>query len=107
MSLVGRYSCHELGAVLTITEANDSNGRGRGRFAMGGMTIPINLHYHFENSDGPRTNLIIWDTNTDPNQYVGGAGVSDTPYADEGVHLAGGLSVLGKTAGFSCFFKKG
>jgi len=104
--LNGKFSCAELGATLTISDAFDGNGSGKGVFTMGGMTIPVQLHYHFENSVGKRTNYRLWGSNEDPNQYVGMAGASETPFATNGISMAGGLSILGQTTGFSCFFKR-
>ena len=107
MTLKGKYSCSELSATLTITEANDSNGTGEGSFSMGGVTVPVTMKYHFKNSAGPTTNYVLSGLNNDPNQYVGMAGFSKTAHASDGITLAGGLSVSdGDVAGFSCFFKR-
>ena len=105
-NLQATFSCKELGASLTIREANDRNGSGKGSFSMGGVTVPVSIHYHFENHGTKGTNYTIWGNTDNPNHYVGIAGDSKTTGADRGMTLAGGLSISGQTTSFSCFFRR-
>ncbi len=102
MSLVGTYTNNELGATLSITSANVSDGTGGGTFSMGGIDYPIALHFHFDNNVGPNAVLQIWTSNTYGWDYVGAAGSSDSAE----INLAGGASSVSGTTPFSGVFSK-
>lgn len=106
MSLVGTYTCKPMGAVLTVTSANDANGQGTGTFSIGGNTVNVDIHYHFANSSGPSTNLAIWGMKDDPNFYVGGAGVTNND-TYKAIQLAGGASIGPEVIHFGGSFVRG
>ena len=104
-NLQAKFSCAELGATLTITKANDSNGTGNGSFSIGGVNVPVAVYYHFEHKGTRGANFTIWGDTTGPN-HLGMAGSSKTTGADHGITLAGGLAISSQTTSFSCFFKR-
>ena len=77
MSLVGTYVNIAQNYKLVITEANDSNGQGRGIMNWGPHAIPVTVHYHFENNVGPVTNLNIWGSLDNPNKYLTASGATN------------------------------
>jgi hypothetical protein len=77
MSLVGTYVNVAQNYTLVITEANDSNGTGKGTMNWGPHAIPVTLHYHFKNSGGPETCLWVVGNQDDPNKYFAGAGYTN------------------------------
>ena len=89
MSLVGRYYCPENGSTFTVTEANVANGQGAGIFEIDNISIPVKIHYHFENNVGPITDLWFAGGKDDPNEYVGGAGRTNNQGFNS-IKLAGG-----------------
>ena len=89
MSLVGRYFCPELNSTFNVTEANVANGQGAGVFEIDHISIPVRIHYHFENNVGPITDLWFAGGKDDPNEYVGGAGRTNNQGFRE-IVLAGG-----------------
>ena len=74
MSLVGKYHCAALNANFVVTSADNSQGRAVGQFELGGITIPVNIHYHFRNNVGPITDLWFSGNLDNPDFYTGGAG---------------------------------
>lgn len=74
MSLVGTYVNVAQNFKLVIANANDSNGAANGTMYWGPHTIPVNIHYHFENNVGPITNLWVAGGVDNPNKYIGAAG---------------------------------
>ena len=89
MSLVGTYYSSEINSTFTVTEANDSNGQGKGIIEIDKISIPVRIHYHFENNVGPITDFWFAEGKDDPNEYVGGAGrTNNQGYAN--IKIAGG-----------------
>lgn len=100
MSLVGTYVNVAQAFTLQITEANDSNGSGTGTMNWGPHTVPVNLHYHFENSNGPETNLLVTGMQDDPNMYFAGSGyTSNEGYAS--IQIGMSLSTEGRVDAFA------
>lgn len=106
MSIQGTYNNKALNAKLVITEANDSNGQGKGTFSIGGASYEVALHYHFDNNTGPTTVMQIWTSNTYGWDYVGAAGSTPTADGSKGITLAGGFANTKTTNGFSGLFTK-
>lgn len=109
MGLEGKYSCADLEATLTITEAKMSDGTGTAVFSMNGTTLNVHLNFHFHYDVGPSTNYRLSGSKGGSNainQYVGMAGYSDDTEARSGIHLAGGLSVGDEVNSFSGVFTK-
>jgi hypothetical protein len=106
MSLIGTYSCPQLGAKLVIKEANNDNGKGSGTFTIGNLTIQVSINYHWKNNGGPETVYEIWASDFNGYDYVGAAGHSSDTDASKGIMLVGGLSNVDSTHGFSGLFKK-
>jgi len=79
MSLVGTYVNVAQNFTLIITEANDSNGTGKGTMNWGLHSIPVTLHYHFKNNTGAETNLTVLGSQDNPNKYFAGAGYATGP----------------------------
>jgi len=89
MSLVGKYHSKEINSNLIIKDANNANGQASGQIEIGGITIPVKIHYHFENNVGPVTNLWFAGNQDNPNEYIGGAGrTNNTNFAT--IDIAGG-----------------
>lgn len=92
MTLAGNYFCQALNSRFVVERADDSNGSASGYFEMqgkdGNVVIPVTIHYHFENNVGPITNLWFAGNDDNPNEYVGGAGRTNTSF--EVIQLAGG-----------------
>jgi len=105
-NLTGTYVCKELGAELKITEANNSNGNGKGVLSLGKMSSGVSIHYHFKNSTGPETTLVITGINDDPNLYVGAAGFLPNNSNVTEITLAGGWATINEAIGFSSKFKR-
>ena len=103
-NLIGTYVCKELSAQFKVTEANDSNGNGKGVFLLGTMSLEVSIHYHFKNSGGPETTLLFSGGKDDPNQYVGGAGFYPNNNKVTEITLAGGWSTINEAIGFSSKF---
>lgn len=89
MSLVGKYFCAANNSTFTVTEANVANGQGRGVFEIDNISIPVAIHYHFENNVGPVTDLWFAGGKEDPNEFVGGAGRTNNQ-GFPNIQLAGG-----------------
>ncbi|MFT5824419.1 MAG: hypothetical protein ACI8ZM_005687 [Crocinitomix sp.] len=89
MSLVGTYHSSEVNSTFIVTEANDANGQGKGTIEISGITIPVTIHYHFENNVGPQTDLWFAGNKDNPNEYVGGAGTTSNQNYDV-IKIAGG-----------------
>lgn len=106
MGLIGTYSCAQLGAKLEIKEANNANGQGSGTFTMGGVSLPVAIHYHFKDNVGPTTVFQVWTSDTYGWQYIGAAGCSSDTSASAGIYLAGGISTLNSATGFAGLFVK-
>lgn len=79
MPFQGVYLCPELGARLDIQEADVATGEAKGNILIADVEIDINIHYHFENNVGPTVDLWFAGNSDDPNEYIGGAGMSSTP----------------------------
>ena len=63
--IVGTYKNDNIGAMLTIAQANDANGDIlAASIVYGGHTYAATGHYHFKNSTGPTT--VIYLTAMDP-----------------------------------------
>jgi hypothetical protein len=92
MSLNGKYYCAEIKSSLVIENANNANGQANGTFELDTITIPVNIHYHFENNVGPKTNLWFAGNLDNPNEYVGGAGLTQRD-AFTNIQIAGGYPV--------------
>ena len=89
MSLVGTYVSSEINSTLVVETADVSNGQGSGKITIDGITIPVRIHYHYENNVGPITDLWFAGSIDDPNQFVGGAGRTDnSDFAS--IKIAGG-----------------
>ncbi|MGH1387616.1 hypothetical protein [Kordia sp.] len=106
MSLVGTYENADSGAVLQITDANNSNGQGKGLFILGDVNIPVSIHYHFVASGFKGTTLLVDGFQDDPNHYIGSAGSTDTTTGENGIRLSGGLAVENIVIPFSGMFAK-
>ncbi|AXG70512.1 hypothetical protein KORDIASMS9_02752 [Kordia sp. SMS9] len=106
MSLVGKYTNDDSGAVLEIAEANNANGQGKGNFILGEINIPVSIHYHFVASGFKGTTLVLSGFQDDPNHYVGIAGATDTTSGENGIRLSGGVAVENIVIPFSGSFKK-
>lgn len=106
MSLIGTYNNKSLNATLEIKEANNANGEGSGTFTIGGASYAVNLHYHFDNNVGQPTVLQIWASDIYGYDYLGAAGSTPTTDGSDGISLAGGLSNVNATQGFSGLFTK-
>lgn len=105
MSLVGTYYSSDINATFTVTEANDANGNGRGVIEIDNISIPVQIHYHFENNVGPITDLWFAGGKDDPNEYVGGAGrTNNQGYAE--IRIAGGYPTHNDVSTFEGTFKR-
>ena len=89
MGLVGKYYSSEINSYFVVQEANDSNGQADGYIEIDGITIPVNIHYHFENNVGPVTDLNFSGNKDNPNYYVGGSGRTTAPDFSS-IRIAGG-----------------
>ena len=100
MSFVGTYVNVAQAFTLQITEANDGDGTGTGTMSWGPHVVPVTLHYHFVNSVGPDTNLLVYGTQDDPNMYFAGTGyTSNQGYAS--IQIAISLSTEGRVDAFT------
>ncbi|WP_298520989.1 hypothetical protein [uncultured Kordia sp.] len=106
MSLVGTYENQDSGAVLQITEANSSNGQGKGFFTIGDVNVAVSIHYHFVASGFKGATLVLNGFQDDPNHYVGSAGATDSTTGENGIRLSGGLAVENIVIPFSGLFAK-
>ena len=67
----GTYKNDNIGATLVISQANDSNGQiGSASLTYGGRTYPASGHYHFKNSSGPTT-VVVLNALDDSVGYIG------------------------------------
>jgi N-acetylglucosamine-6-phosphate deacetylase len=106
MSLVGTYINGDSGAVLEITDANDSNGQGKGTFMMGDVSVAVAIHYHFDGGGLAGASLLFSGFEDRPNNYVGCAGYTNTTTGINGIRLAGGLAIQKNIIAFSGLFVK-
>ena len=59
-ALPGTYENSNLGATLTIADANDANGEIKSATGnYNGRKFSGNGHYHFKNGTGPTTDIVI------------------------------------------------
>lgn len=76
-AIQGTYKNDNIGATLVISQANDSNGQiSSASIAYGGKTYPATGHYHFKNSGGPTTCVVLSATD-DTTGYIGLALAAD------------------------------
>jgi hypothetical protein len=106
MSLIGKYTNKTLNATLELTAANISNGQGSGYFTIGGVSHAISLHFHFNDNVGPATVLQIWADTFAGFLYLGASGSTPSTDGSSGITLAGGVSTVNSTHGFSGLFTK-
>jgi hypothetical protein len=77
-SIQGTYKNQNIGATLVISQANDSNGQiGSASLTYEGKTYPATGHYHFKNSVGPTTCVVVNALN-DENGYISLALAADS-----------------------------
>lgn len=98
MSLVGTYFCKEINSTFVVKEANVANGEAKGSIRIGDVIINVNIHFHFANNVGPVTDLAFIGHNDDPNEYVGGAGRTDTSFTS--IKIAGGYPTSDDVSAF-------
>lgn len=103
MTLAGTYYDTILNAKLVISKANDGNGQGAGTLYIGGHSVDLNLLYHFQNSVGPMTTLVVSGLKNDPNQYVGAVGSTNNSNY-HAIQLAGGFATTSDVISFSGTF---
>ena len=83
MNLAGTYTNTETKAVLTITQADDSNGQLSGTLATNyngsAVTLTVSGHYHYLNSAGPQTSLAFIAVHDDSpaSIYEAWSGITD------------------------------
>lgn len=77
-TIQGTYKNDNIGATLVISQANDGNGQiASASLTYAGKTYPATGHYHFKNSSGPSTCVIV-NALDDDSGYISLALVSDT-----------------------------
>ncbi|MFT5890091.1 MAG: hypothetical protein ACI9Y7_000179 [Dokdonia sp.] len=105
MSLIGTYTNSVLNATLEITEANSSNGQGKGTFNIGGKSYDVTIRYHFQSAVGPTTSMRLYG-NGAGYSYFGASGSTADTSGNSGINIAGGVSTFTTTDGFSGMFTK-
>jgi len=77
-SLVGTYVNKAQNFTLVISEANDSNGTGKGTMNWGPHVVPVTVHYHFKGNNQAPTNLyVVGNVDLPDNKYFAAAGYTD------------------------------
>ncbi len=105
MSLTGTYVNVAQNFKLVITAANDSNGQASGTMYWGPHTIPVNIHYHYENNVGPVTNLTVVGMQDNPNKYFAGAGATNNSnYA--GIQIGMSLATDNRVDSFVTYLQR-
>lgn len=105
--MIGTYTNKTLNAKLEIKAADNATGKGSGTFSICGKNYGVDLHYHFEGNTGQPTVLQIWSNQDTLYGWEFVAASGSTPdRGNSGIRLAGGVSTVGSTNGFSGLFTK-